>query len=60
MTIQTKNILRIAGFGSKMDMIELGICPTCNHIVKTDYMNDIQKDAYENTGMCVDCQKQIY
>ena len=59
MNIETKNILRLAGFGSKVDMIELGICPTCHLEVYVEYMNNTEQIVYGNTGMCIICQQQI-
>ncbi len=59
MNTETKDILRLAGLGSKIDMVELGICPTCNSEVYVEYMNDTEQIMYGNTGMCKNCQNQI-
>lgn len=59
MNTQTKNILRIGGFGSKIDMIELGICPICCTSINIQFMEESQQIVYKNTGLCTECQKKV-
>jgi len=54
-----KNILRQAGQGARIDLIEKGFCPTCKQRVNINLLKTPKsKKIFEDTGMCIDCQKK--
>ena len=57
----TKQILRQAGLGDKVDMVEKAICPTCGESVEiTDFTDDLSKKEFEISGCCQRCQDEIF
>lgn len=57
----TKNILRQAGLGKAVDMVDNGICPTCQKPVKeTEFKDLLSKREFQISGMCQACQDSVF
>jgi hypothetical protein len=54
-----KDILRQAGLGKFVDLVENGQCPTCEKRITqemADKMSYVSKKELEISGMCQECQ----
>jgi len=57
----TKNIMRLCGFGKKIDCVESGICPLCEKKVNIDdFTDEISKKEFDISGMCYECQLKVF
>lgn len=51
-----KNILRIAGLGLRVALIEAGQCPMCKKKIQSDeFLTPLDRKEHEVTGLCQVC-----
>lgn len=56
-----KNIMRAAGFSTEVDAIEEGRCPFCKKLIESvPFKDDISRKEYEISGLCQECQDDIW
>ena len=61
MNANTKKVLRFAGFGSRVDTVEMGFCPICDNPISLDEFEDrASLKEYEISGMCQNCQNKMF
>lgn len=56
-----KDIMRAAGFGAEVDMVEVGLCPTCDKKILDDSLRDeVSRKEFQISGMCQQCQDAAF
>ena len=56
-----KELLKKLGFEKAVDHVEHGFCPVCSEPVSIgDFRDLISKKEYEISGLCSDCQDDIF
>ena len=56
-----KQILRNAGFAKQVDMIDVGLCPLCDKVVKDeDFRDALSRKEHSISGMCQMCQDSVF
>ena len=56
-----KNIMRAAGFGAQVNLVELGKCPFCRKpIIQTDFRNEISLREFKISGLCQKRQDDVF
>ena len=47
-------------FGKKpLDLIDKNVCPTCGNPID-DFRDELSKKEYEISGMCQQCQDEVF
>lgn len=56
-----KDILRQAGLGKFVDLVEEGKCPTCQKPVNEEQFKDeLSVKEFKISGMCQACQDEVF
>ena len=56
-----KNIMRQAGFGKEVDLIELGLCPFCKEkVYENGFTDELSSREFKISGLCQDCQNKVF
>lgn len=55
-----KEIMRAAGFGKQVDLIEQGKCPLCEETIKMNFKDEISLREFNISGMCQKCQDGFF
>ena len=56
-----KQLLRMAGLGAKVALVEEGLCPTCGKlIVQESFTDDLSRKEFSLSGMCQECQNEVF
>jgi len=56
-----KDTMRQAGFSDEVDKVEQGLCPFCSEeIDMDDFREPINVKEYKISGLCQDCQDEIF
>jgi hypothetical protein len=56
-----KDIMRQAGFGKEVDMVEAGLCPFCGQKVDVNsFRDEVSKKEFHISGMCQKCQDKTF
>jgi len=57
-----KDIMRAAGFGKQVDLVEQGKCPFCEKEIKgrEDFNNHQSWNEFVISGMCQQCQDETF
>lgn len=56
-----KQLLRMAGLGAKVALVEEGRCPTCGKLIEQkNFKDDLSRKEFELSGMCFECQKEVF
>lgn len=56
-----KNIMKVAGFGDLLKLVEQGICPFCHRVVDDNEFRDrISRREFEISGLCQACQDEMF
>lgn len=56
-----KDIMRQAGLGRMIDLVEAGKCPTCQRKVNEDsFVDSLSKKEFKISGMCQECQDEVF
>jgi hypothetical protein len=57
----TKGILRMAGLGDKVDLVEAGNCPMCRKpIDPNEFRDELSRKEFGISGMCQECQDSVF
>jgi len=57
----TKEILKQAGFGKAVDLVEKGLCPICEKPVnEKDFKDELSRKEFDISGLCQPCQNKIF
>ncbi len=56
-----KAIMKAAGFGKEVEMVEGGQCPTCGKPIPMDcFKDDLSLKEFRISGMCQECQDSVF
>jgi len=57
----TKRILKTAGLGKQVDLIEANKCPTCGAVINpNEFKDELSKKEFGISGMCQKCQDEVF
>ena len=52
-----KDLMRKAGFGKEVDLVEQGCCPICKkEINMNDFKDTLSRKEFKISGLCQECQ----
>ena len=56
-----KKLMKLAGFGEEVKLVEQGICPLCKEKVKMeDFKDELSVKEHKISGMCMACQVKTF
>lgn len=56
-----KDIMRAAGFGAEVEMVNKECCPTCcRPIVYSEFKDELSRREFHISGMCQECQDETF
>ena len=56
-----RNIMRAAGFGEQIRMVDQGKCPLCGKVViMDDFKDELSRREFKISGICQKCQDDIF
>ena len=56
-----KDIMRQAGFGKHVDLVEKKLCPFCKTAIKQeDFKDELSRKEYRISGLCQKCQDETF
>ena len=54
-------IMKQAGFGKEVELVNAGMCPFCKKAVfMNDFKNEISRKEYRISGFCQKCQDELF
>lgn len=59
--IMNKDIMRAAGFGDHVDLVEQGKCPFCGKVISlADFRDPLSVKEFHISGLCQKCQDEMF
>jgi len=56
-----KDLMRKAGFGEQVDLVEKGKCPLCKTTVDSEKLRGVLcRREFEISGLCPSCQDDVF
>ena len=56
-----KELMKAAGFGVEVELVEQDICPFCHKpINKDDFIDELSRREFKITGCCQSCQDDLF
>ena len=56
-----KDIMRKAGFGEHVKLVEEGKCPFCKEVVDpNEFKDELSRKEWKISGLCMKCQKEFF
>ena len=56
-----KKVMKAAGFGREVALVENGLCPFCRCSVNTDeFRNELSAKEFTISGLCQECQDKTF
>ncbi len=57
-----KDIMRAAGFGKEVELVEQSLCPFCKKQIdpKTEFEDELSEKEFKISGLCQKCQDKMF
>jgi hypothetical protein len=56
-----KELLRMAGLGKQVDLVDAGRCPTCGKEIRPgEFRDELSRREFGISGMCQMCQDEVF